>query len=316
MREVKKGKKRKKEKGRQNERTSYTNKNRRTNHKFLWQRSRYSDKPTCWSTDGFLFYSRLGQKIKPTLETTQHPVEWGAGTLSSGIKRPKREANQSRPSFSEDKNERTYTSTPPHAFMACTQTILILSFTRITRNKGTCRCALRSEWWYLNPLLQYVAAGLWQQWLLARMTAAMIRKTCSNEYWLLATTTIDKHGNTSSCVRACLLSTTSVCLKRQLAVWLKNRRTCDVQSNAIEFNRHSASVSVSLLLHCDVTHTVTTKMILLQEIRSFANHSHKPTGRRWQDINTMLLACSYIASWAFSFTSDESTRFTVLTVHD
>jgi hypothetical protein len=32
------------------------------------------------------------------------------------------------------------------------------------------------------------------------------QKTCSNVYWLLATTTIDKQGNTSSCVHACVLA--------------------------------------------------------------------------------------------------------------
>jgi hypothetical protein len=30
------------------------------------------------------------------------------------------------------------------------------------------------------------------------------QKTCSKEYWLLAKTTIDKHGKTSSCVRECV----------------------------------------------------------------------------------------------------------------
>lgn len=144
MRYVKKGKKRKeKEREKEKERTSYTNKNQRTNQKELSQRNGYIDKYTCWSTDGLSFHSRLGQKACP--ETTQPHVERRAATSCSVTKRPKREANQSRPTFSIDRNERTYTSTSPHAFMTCTQTTSVLCFTKITWSKGTYRCALQSE---------------------------------------------------------------------------------------------------------------------------------------------------------------------------
>jgi hypothetical protein len=82
-----------------------------------------------------------------------------------------------------------------------------------------------------------------------------------------------------ACMRACLpLSTTS--LLPETAVWHKNRRTCDIQSSVIDVNRHSASVSVNWPLHCDVTHTVTTKMIPLHAVHSFNNYSYKPYGRR------------------------------------
>ena len=162
-----------------------------------------------------LFYRRIvvlfpAWTKKLALQTTQPPVEWGAGTLCSGIKQPKRESNQSRPSSSKDKNVRTYTSTPPHAFMVCTQTTLVLRLTRITRNKGICPSDLHSKLRYLNPLLQSRGGRSLTAVTARQDDSGDDQKTCSNEYWLLATTTIDKHGNTSSCVRACLLSTTSV----------------------------------------------------------------------------------------------------------
>jgi len=49
---------------------------------------------------------------------TQHPNQWVPECLLKGIKRPKREANQSPSSSAEIRNTWSYTSTPPYVFMA------------------------------------------------------------------------------------------------------------------------------------------------------------------------------------------------------
>jgi hypothetical protein len=41
------------------------------------------------------------------------PIQWVPGTLSLGVKRPGREADQSPPSSAEVKNAWSYISTPP-----------------------------------------------------------------------------------------------------------------------------------------------------------------------------------------------------------
>jgi len=47
------------------------------------------------------------------LGPTQPPVQWLPRTLTTGVKRPRREADHSPPSSAEVKNERSYTSTYP-----------------------------------------------------------------------------------------------------------------------------------------------------------------------------------------------------------
>jgi len=48
---------------------------------------------------------------------SQPPVQWVPGTLSLGVKRPGREAENSPPSSADVKNSWNYTSTPQDAFM-------------------------------------------------------------------------------------------------------------------------------------------------------------------------------------------------------
>jgi hypothetical protein len=51
---------------------------------------------------------------RPALGPTQPPIQWVAGALSLGLKRPGREADHSPPSSAEVKNAWSYTSTPPN----------------------------------------------------------------------------------------------------------------------------------------------------------------------------------------------------------
>jgi hypothetical protein len=46
------------------------------------------------------------------------PIQWATGALPSGIKRPKREADNSLPTSAEVQNTWICTSTKPHAFVA------------------------------------------------------------------------------------------------------------------------------------------------------------------------------------------------------
>jgi hypothetical protein len=55
---------------------------------------------------------------RPALEPTQPPIQWVSGVLYLGAKRPQREADHSTLSSAQVKNARSYTSTPPDAFMA------------------------------------------------------------------------------------------------------------------------------------------------------------------------------------------------------
>jgi hypothetical protein len=55
---------------------------------------------------------------RPALESTQPPIQWVPGALSSGIKRPGREADDSPLTSAEVKKIWICTSTPPCAFMA------------------------------------------------------------------------------------------------------------------------------------------------------------------------------------------------------
>jgi hypothetical protein len=62
----------------------------------------------------FLF----SKSSRPALVSTQPPIQWVPGALSSGIKLPGREADHSPPTSAEVKKMWIYTSTPPYAFMA------------------------------------------------------------------------------------------------------------------------------------------------------------------------------------------------------
>jgi hypothetical protein len=53
----------------------------------------------------------------PSLGPTQ-PIQWVPGTVSLGVKRPRREAEHSPPSSTEVKYAWSYTSTPPYVFMS------------------------------------------------------------------------------------------------------------------------------------------------------------------------------------------------------
>jgi hypothetical protein len=55
---------------------------------------------------------------RPVLGPTQPPIQWVPGTLSPGVKRPRREANNSPPTSNEVKKTWIYTCTSPYTFMA------------------------------------------------------------------------------------------------------------------------------------------------------------------------------------------------------
>jgi hypothetical protein len=50
---------------------------------------------------------------RPALGSTQPPIQWVPGSLSSGVKRQEREADHSSPASVEVKKMLIYTSTPP-----------------------------------------------------------------------------------------------------------------------------------------------------------------------------------------------------------
>jgi hypothetical protein len=52
------------------------------------------------------------------LGPTQPPIQWIMEALSTGVKWPGCEADHSAPSSAKVKNAWSYTSTPPHIFMA------------------------------------------------------------------------------------------------------------------------------------------------------------------------------------------------------
>jgi hypothetical protein len=54
---------------------------------------------------------------RPALEPTHPPLHLAPEALSSGVKRPGREADHSPPASAEVKKMWIYTSTPPYAFM-------------------------------------------------------------------------------------------------------------------------------------------------------------------------------------------------------
>jgi hypothetical protein len=70
--------------------------------------SQYSGQVRCWTATA----SRAG------LGPTQPPIQRVPGTLSLGVKRADREADNSPPSSAEIKNMWSYTSIPPNIFMS------------------------------------------------------------------------------------------------------------------------------------------------------------------------------------------------------
>jgi hypothetical protein len=86
--------------------------------------SRYSDwlrvgRRKGWSSSSggvknFLF-STLS---RPTVGSTETPIQWVPGALSPEVKRPVRKADQSPPTSGEVKKMWIYTSTPPYTFIA------------------------------------------------------------------------------------------------------------------------------------------------------------------------------------------------------
>jgi hypothetical protein len=68
------------------------------------------------------------------LGPTQPPIQWVPGTLSPGVKQMGCEAHRSPPSSAKVKNEWSYTSTPPYAFMACTGATLPFTFIFVLHN--------------------------------------------------------------------------------------------------------------------------------------------------------------------------------------
>jgi hypothetical protein len=80
---------------------------------------------TGWTIGVLGFDSRLGLGILPfttasrmALGPTQPPTQWVSGALSLEVKRPGPKTDHSPPSSAEVKNAWSYTSAPPHVFMA------------------------------------------------------------------------------------------------------------------------------------------------------------------------------------------------------
>jgi hypothetical protein len=68
-------------------------------------------------TAGFVFRQELGflfaTSSRPTLGSTQPPMQWVSAAISPEVKRPGREADHSFPSGAKIKNVSSYTFTPP-----------------------------------------------------------------------------------------------------------------------------------------------------------------------------------------------------------
>jgi hypothetical protein len=69
--------------------------------------------------DGGKRFFLLSTKSRAALGLTQPLILSVEEALSSGVKRPECEVNHSPPFSATLNNEWVYTSTPPHAFMAC-----------------------------------------------------------------------------------------------------------------------------------------------------------------------------------------------------
>jgi hypothetical protein len=86
---------------------------------FIWEPVSLIGIAPGYGLDDRGFESRQGLGIflfttasRPTLGTTQSPIQWAPGALSLVVKRPVREADHSPPSSAEVKNAWNYTSTP------------------------------------------------------------------------------------------------------------------------------------------------------------------------------------------------------------
>jgi hypothetical protein len=65
--------------------------------------------------EGFFLFANV---FRPALGSSQPPIQWISGALSSGVKRSGHEDDYSPPSSAEVKNAWSYTSTRLYVFMA------------------------------------------------------------------------------------------------------------------------------------------------------------------------------------------------------
>jgi hypothetical protein len=78
---------------------------------------------TGWTTEGSEFESQYGQECslftssRSDLRSFQLLIQWVLDAISSGVKRPGREADHSPPASAEVKKIWICTSNPPYAFM-------------------------------------------------------------------------------------------------------------------------------------------------------------------------------------------------------
>jgi hypothetical protein len=92
---------------------------------------------TGWTTGRSSFDPRQGQRVfplssvsRPALGPTQPPVQWVPGVLSPGLKRGRGVTLTTHPHLVlMSRMSRSYTSSPPSAFMACSGTALALILT-------------------------------------------------------------------------------------------------------------------------------------------------------------------------------------------
>jgi hypothetical protein len=103
-----------------------------------------------WTTGRSGFDPRQGQRIfpltsvsRPALGPTQPPVQWVPGVLSPGLKRSRGVTLTTHPHLvPRSRMSRSYTSSPPSAFMACSGTALVLAVYSVLNviNKYILRC--------------------------------------------------------------------------------------------------------------------------------------------------------------------------------
>jgi hypothetical protein len=79
--------------------------------------SRYSAVGIATSDPGGVKNFHFSMSYRLVLGSTQTPIQWVPGALSSGVKRPGREFDHSPPASSEVKRMWIYTSTPPYNFV-------------------------------------------------------------------------------------------------------------------------------------------------------------------------------------------------------
>jgi hypothetical protein len=71
-----------------------------------------------WSSSVGKAKKSLFTSLKPLLGPTQSPIQWAPEALSTGIKRPGREAVHLPSVSAEVKSSWIFTFTPPYAFLA------------------------------------------------------------------------------------------------------------------------------------------------------------------------------------------------------